>query len=112
MALLRKNTIRSTGSDPVNSLAQPDDFNGCPALWEFLTMTMWEEDGSKRETGTVLVFSDATGLKVMLNDRDSRKVAFAVVDAETGLLASLEGMLTSVTTDWRASKDARGAKGK
>lgn len=104
MGLLRKNTVRQSDAAGAGGVRRPDELASYPALSEFLFSTVWDEDNSKRETGTVLLFADAAGLKVMVNDRDGGRVAFAVVDAEEGILDTLEAMLLSTSTDWRVAK--------
>lgn len=103
MSLLKKQS-KASMSDPKWTADQPTEFESYPASWEFLTMGVWEEDGSRRETGTVLLFADNGGLKLMLNDRDGAKVSFAVVDSAEGILGTLEALLLSAATDWRPAK--------
>ncbi len=112
MGLLRKNTVRGNNAGASAAVRYPDELGSCPALLEFLTSTVWDEDGSRRETGTLLFFADAAGLKVMMNDRDGSRVAFAVLDPSEGILESLEAMLLDTSTDWRPAKKFGGSSKK
>jgi hypothetical protein len=104
MGLLRKVRAAGTPGSPVGDA--PYDFaSGLgEATWEFLVRTCWDEDGSRRETGTILVFSDGPVVKAMLNDRDGSRVAFLTLAAEECLSDLLERALLSPATDWRAAK--------
>lgn len=110
MALLKRNTVKGAAGASVAGTVLPDELSDYPAVREFLSMDRWEEDGSKRETGTLLLFVDAAGLKVMLNDKDGRRVSFGVVDAGDGLFCTIEAMLLNPSTKWLPSKEptARG----
>lgn len=102
MALMRRNTITKDGTPGSQVLvARPDDFNGFEHVWDFLTMRAWPDTHKVRQTGSVLLFSDDTGLKVRLQDNDCDQVAFALIDTEAGVWQSVEAMLTAVQTDWR-----------
>lgn len=106
MGLLQK-YVRSQGAQAIgegSNRCMPIDLEPHEALWEFLTRTVWEADGTRREPGTVLLFADPHGVKVMLNDKDGARVAFSVVDPSVGLLPHLEAMLLSSTTDWRDTR--------
>lgn len=83
-----------------------------PAVREFLFSTRWDDTGDARVPGTVLLFADATGLKVCLNDKDGDRVAFAVLSPAETVLEALEGLLLSETTDWRAVRPRGGANRK
>lgn len=113
MGLLKKNAVPAKGARPEEAFSYPQDLREAPALWEFLTCTVWSEDGSPRVTGTVLLFADGSGLKAMLNDRDGSRVAFVLVTEGNGVVESLEAALLSNSTSWKASspskpKDGRG----
>lgn len=102
MGLLRKyNRVTGQSVQASESLHVPVDMAPYPATWEFISMMVWEEDGSARTPGTILLFADSAGVKVMLNDKDGSRVAFGVVDASEGVFASVEAMLLSTMTDWR-----------
>lgn len=93
----------------VRPLSPPPWLEGRDALWEFLTLSRWDAT-TKREPGTLLIFADATGLKVMLNDKDVPRVAFAVLNAEEDVWEQLDRMLLSTQTDWRDSKKGGGQR--
>lgn len=83
-----------------------------PDLAEFLFCPVWPEDGSKRETGTVMIFVDDGRLKAVLTDRAQSLVAFLSVDQPLLLLDELNAQLGSDRLDWRVKKEWRPAGGK
>lgn len=98
---------RSTRQDCGPALGQFDEDDSIqrhhPALWEFLSLSSWE-DGSPRQTGTVLLVVDAGMVKAWLNDRDGQRAAWASGDSLGGVLERLEVGLTKDTLEWRASQ--------
>jgi hypothetical protein len=109
MGMLTKATVRPKGQ-AAPPLEMCKDLSEHPALREFLTMDVWDHDGSHRERGTVLLFADDVGLKAMLNDKDGSRVAFSVLSPQGAILDELEAMLLSEATDWRAAKKMPGRK--
>lgn len=82
-----------------------------PALWEFLTLSAWE-DGSPRETGTFLIFSEDGKVKGCLCNRDTGHVGFVSADGWVSLLEAVEAALMNDSVDWRLSRTARAKGGK
>jgi len=82
-----------------------------PALWEFLTLTRWE-DGSPRETGTLFIFVEDGGLKVAVNDREGGLVAFLTSKTFKGLLEAVEKGIREDRLDWRRSRVQAKGRGK
>lgn len=74
-------------------------------LHEFLFMAVWEEDGTVRVPGTVLLFAEGLHLKAMLNDKDGNRVAFTVLNPDRPVLEELNEAIASASTDWRASRE-------
>lgn len=74
-----------------------------PRLLEFLTEPVWE-DGSPRQTGTILLFLDEGRLKACLAERSLGLVAFVTGPSLLGLLVEVEAVLRDGKADWRASK--------
>lgn len=110
MALQRRQTVQ-VGKDGAGAsgMTYPDDLQNCPTVWEFLTLQKWP-DGKPRQTGSILFFLDGAGVKVRLMDNDCEQCAFGVIDTAEGLWASVEAMLTAVSTDWRPV--AKGGSGR
>lgn len=74
-----------------------------PNLEEFLRESRWS-DGSRRDTGSMLIFLDDGRWKGMLRDRDARMVAFVSAVSFDNVLAALEQGLVDDSLDWRADK--------
>jgi len=109
--LLSRRSESSNGKvTPFVPEALPKCLQGCPALWEFLACSVWEDTGESRETGSVLFFFQDGVLKFMLNDRDSGKVAFRALKSSEALLRQVEEALLSDSTDWRRAKVPGGRK--
>jgi hypothetical protein len=104
MGWLRKVVASSGGASPLAVGPWRESCGFGEVAWEFLTRTVWDEDGSKRETGTILLFADAGGLKAMLNDRDGSRVAFLTIGPEEAIQQAVEDALLSTGTDWRPAK--------
>lgn len=76
----------------------------CPALWEYLTLTAWD-DGSPRDPATLLIFVDSGVLKCCLSDKANSRVAFLSASTLEQLLSGLEDGLVRSTLDWRVRRD-------
>lgn len=74
-----------------------------PALYEFLSLEEWD-DGSKRRTGTALVFCEDGAFKVCLSDRADGYVAFVSSATFKGVLLECEEGLVSGSLDWRVAR--------
>jgi len=105
----RRGTVMSP--QPASTLAEYPMSKTHPALWEYLTLSSWE-DGSPRQTATLSIFWGPNGLQAALNDRDASMVAFVTGDDPTALLASLEHGLQHDALDWRQSYQGKGQKRK
>lgn len=91
-------------------LGQSGCLGPCPLLRDYLCDGMWD-DGTQRDTATLLFFWEDGRMKVCLNDRaNSRSLWAAGASVET-CLAALETMLSTGSAEWRASR-GRGAQGK
>jgi hypothetical protein len=104
MAMLKKHVAAGKGSPQQGKPVCSVEFESYPFLWEFLFLTVWDEDGSSRETGTVLLFCDGPHLKVMLNDKDSSRVAFSTLDPDVPCLEAIDAVIGAAGTDWRPSR--------
>jgi hypothetical protein len=100
-----KPTKPADGQPPRSLLWQDSEFQATlPALSEFLGDPTYA-DGSKRDTGTLLIFCDGTAIKGCLTDRDTSQVAFFTADSWAGLLETIETKLASGEVDWRVKKE-------
>ena len=77
---------------------------GSQDLWEFLASPVWPGTVEPRELGTCLLFTENGALKVLLNDKAQRLVAFSTLDMQESLLAQLDMLVTEPSVDWRMSK--------
>lgn len=73
------------------------------SLHEFMTARLFD-DGSERETATLLVFASDGQWKACLNDRAEGRVAFVTGRTVQDLFKLLNEQLDSSSVEWRASK--------
>lgn len=81
-----------------------------PALFEYLTSTVFE-DGSARQTSTLLVFVDGSDFKACLNDRENDRSLWATGDTLEGCLGTLEALLCDAKAPWRKNRERPPQKG-
>jgi hypothetical protein len=75
----------------------------CPALIAWLTERRWE-DGTKRETGTVMVLAEDGVWKAWLHDRDGKRSCWVSSGALFDLLIRVDEMLKTGAGDWRPDR--------
>ena len=78
---------------------------GLESLTEFLFCPIWPEDGSKRDTGTIMLFADDGKLKAVITDRAQSLVAFFTISEPTLLWDELNEALLGDSLDWRVKKE-------
>lgn len=76
-----------------------------PNLYAFLTQTEWDE-GEVRETGALLIFSDAGALKAMLKDKDQGRCLWVTGSSLKQLLEVADAKVIDDHADWREDKQA------
>lgn len=74
-----------------------------PRLVEYLEATKWD-DGSRRETATLMLLVEDGWLKGCLNDRANGCSLWVTCDSVAGLLDALEGHLERGDGEWRVRK--------
>lgn len=80
-----------------------------PTLFEYVTNGEWD-DGSGRQTSSLLLFFEDGLFKVCLNDRALGRTCWATGRSAEGAVMSLEGALASGSNDWRKSKHPSGRR--
>lgn len=81
-----------------------------PQLQAFLRETAWD-DGTARQTATLMIFAEDGRWKAMLNDRQEGCVCFVSGECVSEALKSLEKGLSNASLDWRMSRQGP-SKGK
>jgi len=106
---LKRLHVNDTTTSVANAIPEVGKIlKGYPTLWEFLTLTEWEED-VPRERGTLLFFVEDGLMKGCLNDKDSGYIAFLSGGSLEDLLEGLEAGLAEESLEWRMSRAAKGA---
>ncbi len=82
---------------------------GYPVLWEYLSSTAWE-DGSARQTASLLCFVEDGLVKLCLNDRSVARTGWVSGRSWEEAVLALEMALGDDRMDWRASKGPLGRK--
>lgn len=112
MAEFAKRKPKDDSADLPPTLVRDNVFiKACPALWEYLTLSRWE-DGATRRTATLLVMVDEGTLKACLNDRDAERSLWVTGGTFQGLLAAIEERLKEGTGEWRKNQAWNGRGGK
>lgn len=103
----------SSGASPsAGSVASDPAFaSKCPALWEYLTLAVWE-DGSVRELSTLILMVEEGRWKACLSDKANDRTAWRTADTLAGLLEALEAGLAGGGLDWRRPKAPPGRRGR
>lgn len=79
----------------------------CPVLFDYLTSLAYE-DGTQRQTASLIAFVEEGQFKVCLNDRDTDRVLFVSGDTLQETLDVLEAVINDDRPPWRESKGAKG----
>jgi len=82
-----------------------------PTLVEYLSQTTWD-DGSPRETSTMLLFREDGSWKACLNDRAMGRTGWASSSSPEGTLQALEDALRDDRMEWRRKQSQGGGKRK
>lgn len=82
-----------------------------PTLLAMLQDTKYD-DGSARQTSTLLIFVEAGMVKGCLNDREIGQTLWATGDSLEGLLTGLEARLAKGTGEWRPGGQGKGKRGR
>jgi len=78
----------------------PDFERSYPALWEFLS-TSRMDDGTTRQTATLMAFMEGKVWKLCLHDRETGMSLWAAAEAFWEAMETLEAMLKSPAPQWR-----------
>lgn len=102
---------RPVNPEPSNrSIGQDEAFRRrCPTLHDHLFDQTWD-DGSSRETSTLLIFRDDGGWKACLNDRSMQRTAFICGASVQELLDAIEEGLAGDELDWRTKRPVTNQK--
>lgn len=99
---VRKPTEEDRGAvSALRFVAESEWTTAYARLFEHLVEDRWD-DGTVRETSTLLLFVEAGRWKGCLNDRALGRSCFLSADTPEGLLAAFEGGLADDGLDWRA----------
>lgn len=93
---------RSSGTAPDTAVDERFK-NKWPNLWDYLTQTKWD-DGTPRETSSLLVFAGDGRLKGMLKDRDASLTLWVAADTFERLLDLLEKACVDPDAEWRQDR--------
>lgn len=110
MALKRRAAASPEGA-AAKILKDPQFAKLYPSLWDHLTQSAWD-DGTKRETSSILIFASEGVLKAMLRDKDAGQCLWVASGTVAGLFAALEGGCTADDADWREDRGAKPVAGK
>lgn len=100
MEFLRRR--QSASSSQANQPSDDDKrlADAYPAVHGYLTRSEFD-DGTKRMTSSLTLFSDDGTLKAVLNDREAGESLWVTAAGLAGLLGALESHLQHGTGEWR-----------
>lgn len=78
-----------------------------PTLWAYLTTVRWD-DGTVRQTSSLLIFAGDSTLKAMIRDRDAGLCLWVAADGMEGLFKALESHLNDPQAVWRLDRVKEG----
>jgi len=96
------------GSKPLVGGDAARDF---PSVWEWLSSEQYD-DGSARQTATLLVFVEEGRVKLCLNDRDGHRKAWVSGSDPLEAFLSLEQCLSTGAVDWRSDAKKGPSRGR
>ena len=82
-----------------------------PTVWDYVVQSKWD-DGTPRETGSIMIFVQDGCFKGMLRDKDAGCVLWVAAPSIFGVLEAMEAAVSSPTADWRMDRQAGGGKAK
>jgi K+-transporting ATPase A subunit len=82
-----------------------------PTLWSYLTQWSWE-DGSPRQTCSLLMFVADFTLKAMLRDPNTGLCLWVTAETMHELYEALEAKLCDPRADWRVDRKSPGQQAK
>jgi hypothetical protein len=102
--LMRRRNVAKTGEATVFVYSECEGTRLFPALSAFCRDQAYD-DGTVRETGTILLFTEDGRYKAWLHDRDGACSCFVSNTTLTGLLLAAEAALVDEGLDWRADRE-------
>jgi hypothetical protein len=78
-----------------------------PLLWDHLSQRKWD-DGSPRQTSSMMLFEQDGVLKAMLRDKDAGLCLWVASKSLYGVLGALEAALGDPEAEWRVDRQAEG----
>jgi len=101
MALPKRSAPAQRPVDHVNSWVDPEFKEGTPALHSFLLDGSYE-DGTRRLTGSVSLFTKQGVLTAAVNDNDRLLVAYVTACSFGELLFKINEGIQEDSLDWRS----------
>lgn len=108
--LIRRKSSSVAGIERSDPAVATPFFEPYPALFEFLTVDMWDEK-VKRLKGTINIFYQDGRWKCWLNDKDGKRSACVTASSPEDLLLCAEAGLLGDDLDWRAERPSGAARG-
>jgi hypothetical protein len=100
---MKKPDLKVNGAKKEPLLNDSDFTAMLPNLCEYLITTQYE-DGTTRQTSTLLIFVDEGVLKLCLNDREVGRTCFVTAETFEAALKALDSGLKDDTVDWRTKR--------
>ena len=110
MSLSRRSKAAEPGSSSDAPFPEKGAWASLPDLLAFMCQQHWE-DGSSRQTGTMMLFTESGVWKCWLHDRDASQGCFLSSSTLEGVLKKANEIAGGAGGDWRPDRK-EGRKGR
>lgn len=104
MSFLRRVSSEAADLKQDPRTSDPTFVKEYPALAEYLMATSYD-DGTARQTATLLLFVDGDGVKACLNDRETGYSLWSTTNTLTDALTALDDLLQGDNPPWRKNRE-------
>lgn len=101
--MLKKSDQRVRVDGVASKLDDNDTKSLFPTLWDYMTQDRWD-DGTPRETSSLLIFAQDGMLKAMLRDRENGQCLWTAGVSVATVMFQLDTALNDPNADWKADK--------
>jgi hypothetical protein len=109
--MLKKQADRKVAGAAADVKVDPRAKQQFPNLWDHLTQKRWD-DGSARQTSSLLLFEQDGVFKAMLRDREAALCLWVAAQGFFAVFEALEAALCDPAAEWRVDRQQEGQQAK